>query len=134
VLVFDGKGRLLLQKRSRKKDLGPGLWDVSVGGHVRPGEGDEEAARRETREELGIEASGLVPLHGYVFRGRRESEYVVAFRMTHGGPFFPDPDEVEELRFESLEEIRRDLGRGRYTENFETELRRLLRSLGKDEP
>src|SRR3990172_7021722 len=54
VLVFNSKGDLLLQKRSMNKDVAPGTWDTSVGGHVNPGEDIPEAARREMKEELGI--------------------------------------------------------------------------------
>ncbi len=54
VLVFNRRGQLLLQKRSRSKDIQPGRWDTSVGGHLDPGEDYLEAAYREMREELGI--------------------------------------------------------------------------------
>ncbi|HIJ60603.1 MAG TPA: NUDIX domain-containing protein, partial [Nitrospirae bacterium] len=38
VLVFNKRGDLLLQKRSLSKDVAPGKWDTSVGGHVSPNE------------------------------------------------------------------------------------------------
>lgn len=56
VLVFNRKGELLLQKRSMDKDVAPGRWDTSVGGHVNPGESLVKAAARELMEELGVEA------------------------------------------------------------------------------
>ena len=34
VLVFNSRGELLLQKRSVTKDIQPGKWDTSVGGHL----------------------------------------------------------------------------------------------------
>ena len=34
---FNSKGELYLQKRSMSKDIQPGKWDTSVGGHVNPG-------------------------------------------------------------------------------------------------
>ena len=34
VIVTNSKGMILLQKRSMKKDLYPGLWGLSVGGHM----------------------------------------------------------------------------------------------------
>ncbi|MCK5249813.1 MAG: NUDIX domain-containing protein, partial [Spirochaetaceae bacterium] len=37
VLVFDGRGRIFLQKRAEDKDVQPGRWDTSVGGHVDAG-------------------------------------------------------------------------------------------------
>ncbi len=47
-------GKILLQKRSYKKDILPGRFDVGCGGHVKSGENYEDAAIRETEEELGI--------------------------------------------------------------------------------
>lgn len=60
---IDG-GSLLFQRRSQRKDIAPGLLDVSVGGHLSPGEDPLDAAVRELDEELGIHASpdSLVPL------------------------------------------------------------------------
>ena len=47
--------RVLLQRRSRAKENWPGLWDVSVAGHLSAGETAAEAAVREAREEIGLE-------------------------------------------------------------------------------
>jgi isopentenyldiphosphate isomerase len=44
---------VLLQRRSRKKDLEGGKVDVSVGGHFRAGEGLEQVIR-EVEEEIGL--------------------------------------------------------------------------------
>ena len=52
--VFNSTGELYLQKRSMSKDIQPGKWDTSVGGHVDYGEDIEAALRREAREELGL--------------------------------------------------------------------------------
>ncbi len=54
VFVVNRHGELLLQKRSRFKDVHPGVWDSSAAGHLDAGEGYAEAARRELEEELGI--------------------------------------------------------------------------------
>jgi hypothetical protein len=37
VWVFDGDGRLLLQRRSFDKKIGPGQWDLSAAEHLSPG-------------------------------------------------------------------------------------------------
>jgi isopentenyldiphosphate isomerase len=47
-------GTLVLQRRSRHKDLEPNKVDVTVGGHIRAGESVFDAAR-EVEEELGLE-------------------------------------------------------------------------------
>jgi isopentenyl-diphosphate delta-isomerase len=54
VAVFDPGGRLLLARRSGHKPLWPGHWDATVASHPGPGEGYAAAARRRTRQELGL--------------------------------------------------------------------------------
>jgi mutator protein MutT len=48
-----GQGRLLLGKRSARREAYPGVWDLP-GGHVEAGETAEQALARELREELGV--------------------------------------------------------------------------------
>ena len=50
-VVFDGEGRVLLQKRPADKENG-GRWDKSVGGHVAAGEDYDVTVVREAGEEL----------------------------------------------------------------------------------
>lgn len=51
------EGKILLQKRSLSKESYPGLWDISVAGHISAGEDVLETAIREVSEEIGIEFS-----------------------------------------------------------------------------
>jgi isopentenyl-diphosphate delta-isomerase type 1 len=55
IWIYNSKGEILLQKRSKTVHSHPGLWDISACGHVSAGENIEEAALRELKEELGIE-------------------------------------------------------------------------------
>lgn len=52
--LINNKGELLLQKRVKTKKLEPDKWDLSGAGHIDINESPEEAAVRETYEELGI--------------------------------------------------------------------------------
>ena len=54
VWIFTEEGNVLIQKRSKKKELNPGVWDVSVAGHIKFNENIKKAAKRETLEETGI--------------------------------------------------------------------------------
>lgn len=52
--VLNPEGMVLLQRRSKLKDLGGGLIDTTVGGHLAPGEAWVTALLRETEEEIGL--------------------------------------------------------------------------------
>jgi len=122
VLVFNGKGELLLQKRSGNKDTAPGLWDVSVGGHLVPGETPQEAARREMAEELGIQWAEITFLYEHIFRNGRESEFVSSYECLYNGRVFHSEEEIDEVRFFTLPEINDLLGTGFFSEHFEHEI------------
>jgi isopentenyldiphosphate isomerase len=124
ILVTDRFGRILLQRRSMAKDVQPGRWDTSVGGHLSPGESYEEGAVREAIEELGIDPGPLTHLHDYRWVSERETELVRTFGAVHEGPFTLDPAEVTEARFWEPAQIEPLLGTGLFTPNFEEEYRR----------
>lgn len=119
-IVLDGQGRWLLQKRSAQKDIQPGKWDTSVGGHILHGETIEAALVREVGEEIGlrIAATDCRYLHQYTHRNERESEIVYTYAITSAGPFTPQPSEVDELRYWTVDEIRAGIAQGQFTPNF----------------
>lgn len=121
VLVVDGAGRILLQKRSMNKDIQPGRWDTSVGGHLDAGEDYRDAAIREMREELGIADVPLEFLYFSRIRNDLESENVATFLTRYDGEIQFDPYEIDRVRFFCADEIRQQLGKGFFTPNFEEE-------------
>ncbi|MEW6570195.1 MAG: NUDIX domain-containing protein [Nitrospirota bacterium] len=121
VLVLNSKGKLLLQKRSPKKDVAPGRWDTSVGGHVGPGEDLLSSAKREMEEELGIRGSEPVYLYSYIHRNSYETELVTTFRCFFDGEIIFNQDEIENVRFWSIEEIKKIMGTNILSDNFEQE-------------
>lgn len=121
ILVFDHLGRLLLQKRAMNKDVQPGRWDTSVGGHLDPGETYAAAAAREMFEELGITDLPLTFLYCYQMRSDFESENVATFTACHDGPFPFSQAEIDEVRFWTAAEIDAALTSGLLTPNFEDE-------------
>jgi 8-oxo-dGTP pyrophosphatase MutT (NUDIX family) len=80
-------------------------------GHIEPGEGPEEAARRETREETGLVGATLAPLQeiSYWFYSRQQRARIakrVAFYLLlyrAGSPAHHNA-EVEGVRFVPLDE------------------------------
>ena len=129
VIVRDRRGRFFLQKRAMTKDIQPGKWDSSVGGHLDPGETYEEAASRELHEELGVAIEdlgrGLLWKHDYVWRSPVETELVRTFEIRCDGPFRLHPEELEDGRFWTESELREACGMGIFTPNLEEELRLL---------
>ena len=125
VLVFSSKGELFLQKRASDKDVQPGKWDTSVGGHLDRGESYEQAAARELSEELGVNGGqNLVFLYKYLHRNEYEAEYVSTYSFVWNGPFVLQESEIEDGRFWTLEEIAAKKSSGIFTPNFLDELER----------
>lgn len=57
IWLFTTNKKILLQKRALTKKVFPGLWDISVAGHISTGESILSAAKREVFEEIGLELS-----------------------------------------------------------------------------
>jgi isopentenyldiphosphate isomerase len=127
VLVHNRQGDLFLQKRALNKDIQPGRWDTSVGGHLLPGETVLDGARREMQEELGVADADLEQAYCYVWRTEIETERVTTFVTCHEGPFELQASEIDEGRFWTADEIEQVLGAGVLTPNFEHEFRTFCR-------
>jgi 16S rRNA (adenine1518-N6/adenine1519-N6)-dimethyltransferase len=85
VLVFNRRGELLLQQRSRLKDVHPGLWGSSVSGHLDAGEDYAAAAIRELHEEMGIQhvtPDEIARIHAAAATGW---EHVRVYRVHYDG-------------------------------------------------
>lgn len=101
VATFVDSESVILQRRSLKDSWRPGLWTLSCTGHVMSGEDYRDAAKRELREELGLDSPVhevrkvlLPPMRG---AGITEHEFVTIFRSSCTATPRPDPAEVEEL-------------------------------------
>ena len=116
--LFNEKGELFLQKRAMNKDLLPGKWDTSVGGHLHPGENAEEALKRETEEELGIKTFSFRFLKKYIWESPRERELVYSFTGTSDNEPEIDNIEVSDGRFWKIQEIENNLNSDLFTPNF----------------
>lgn len=127
VLVFNKNGELLLQKRSMNKDVAPGKWDTSVGGHVNAGETIIEALGREMEEELGITACKPEFLYTYIHSNPYESELVYTHSCVHSGQIIFNKDEIDEIRFWTIDEIKQNLGKGIFSDNFEHEIKTYIK-------
>lgn len=113
ILIFNAQKQLLLQKRHQAKYHSGGLWTNSCCSHPRDGEPIRAAAKRRLREELGIVCE-LTPAFEFTYRaeldnGLIENEYDHVFIGRYNGPVYPNKDEIEAIRWASLEEVRADI-------------------------
>jgi len=129
VVTRPGDGAMLLQKRRGDKDIQPGKWDTAVGGHLSSGEDHGEAVLRELREELGVAAdpSELESILEMEIRNEIESENVRVYSLVHPGPFDFQEEEISEVRFWGIRELREAIAREPeiFTPNFIEEFGRL---------
>ncbi|MBI4144729.1 NUDIX domain-containing protein [Candidatus Woesearchaeota archaeon] len=83
VLVFNRRGEVFVQQRSKTKDVNPGLWEGSLAGHQRHGETPVHTAVREAREELGlrIPKRALRRLGTYLTRNAKDRLFYTLFSV-----------------------------------------------------
>ena len=114
VWIFTEEGNILIQKRSKKKELNPGVWDVSVAGHVKFNENIKKAARRETLEETGININTKDLLKIGVYRSINIHPTAIDKEFFHTYILKIDKNsinldfknnEVDDLKFISIEEM-----------------------------
>jgi isopentenyldiphosphate isomerase len=127
--VFNSAGELYLQKRAMNKDIQPGKWDTSVGGHVDYGEEINTALKREVLEELGITDFEPIFILRYKFVSDQEAELVHSHYCIYDGEIHPDPIEISEGRFWKIATIEAQLGKNVFTPNFEQEFLKIIGGL-----
>lgn len=106
VWLINSQGQLLLQLRDPSKPNHPNLWCEAAGGAIQSGETPDEAARRETMEEIGFTLD--------FSRGGKVFEYVGSHTIHHVYLFCQDadptmltlqPGEVAAVRYVSPDEL-----------------------------
>lgn len=114
VWIFTDEGNILIQKRSKKKELNPGVWDVSVAGHIKFNENIKKAAKRETLEETGININTKDLLKIGVYRSINIHPTAIDKEFFHTYILKIDKNsinldfknnEVDDLKFISIEEM-----------------------------
>lgn len=114
--LFNSKNEILLQKRSLTVDHYPGVFSISVLGHVHAGEFSSAAVNREVQEELGIDASQLKldflfsffqeAILSETYIDRQFSDVYITRANIDRNLIIPDPSEVSEIKFVSFESFR----------------------------
>lgn len=117
VLLVDGAGRLLLQRRSAAKTRFPLRWGNSCCGHPAPGQPVTDAATQRLAEELGLDPVPLEEIGVHVYhaedpatgRAEREYDHVLLGRVPADVALRLDPDEVAEVAWVDPDDLRTQL-------------------------
>jgi 8-oxo-dGTP diphosphatase len=97
-------GDVLLQRRGESSDRFAGRWN-GIGGHVEPGESIADSARRELREETGLEVDELV-LRGVVHEsGLLGRAHVLFVFRAHARSRELDASVARDLRWQPLARV-----------------------------
>ena len=99
IFVFSTRGELLVQERTRTKDIYPGWHDLAAGGVLVVGETYEESAYREAEEELGLRGVALTDHFKMYYEDETSRSFGRAYSCVYDGPFELQPEEVASVRF-----------------------------------
>jgi len=100
VWIINNAGQILCQRRASIKEINPDKWEAFFGGHLAPGESDEQGALRETREELELRFA-LPDLRKWKIHRRfhpsgYNNEFQAIFMVRWNGS-------IDEVKFDSSE-------------------------------
>ena len=113
IFIFNSEGKLLMQRRADEKYHSAGLWTNTVCSHPRTGEKILEAAHRRLKEEMGIDCD-LEEVYSFTYKahvgdGMTEHEFDHVF-VGHSDEIpVPDPEEVSEWKYVSLDWLLNDV-------------------------
>ncbi len=102
VWIENSKGQVLLQQRSLKKRLGPGLWTCAVEGTVENDDSYLDTATREVQEEIGLDDFKLIKAKQVLYKAGVGSRLAQGYRIYCDWPiekFKAQPEEVEQLQW-----------------------------------
>ena len=113
IFVFNAKGELLLQQRSKNKYHSGGLWSNTVCSHPRVGENYDQAIHRRMKEEVGFDCE-LKKVSSFIYRaelegGLVENEHDTIFIGKYNGIIKPNPKEVMAYKWISLSKLKKDI-------------------------
>lgn len=126
VAIVNEDNKILIQKRSSKKEKFPGLWDLSVAGHVPFSQDSVSCAASEIMEEVGYMLKKTVNVKDFRFMTsfRNQISLSDTFIENQFYDFFVynaninledleiQKDEVEEVRYATVFEIKTMIEKG----------------------
>jgi len=131
IMLVNQDDELLLHQRSANKKSYPLYWSGAAAGHLISGETYEEAAKREMKEEIGVEAT--LEFVGK-FYSEEDREMVGVFLGRYDGPVKVEPFEVARVENFSPDRLKAEWPNMRITSYVERSLPLVLPRLSGNRP
>lgn len=113
VYISNSQNKIYIQKRSSKVKSSPNLWDHSAAGHVDANETPINAAKRELKEELGINSDRLRYISTYKTQRKSNdriiNRYWYLYSLTYDGRINLQESEVAAGKFVDINWLQKDL-------------------------
>ena len=113
LFLFSGD-RLLIQQRAAGKYHSANLWANTCCSHPQAGQALPDAVALRLNRECGITGVPVREAGSFIYRagfrdGMTEYEFDHVFVGEYDGPFFPDPEEIAQMRYVPLAELKQDM-------------------------
>jgi isopentenyl-diphosphate delta-isomerase len=113
IVIVNSKREMLIQKRSAGKPLWGSYWANACCSHQRKGEKLEDSVHRRLIEEVGFDCK-LREVFSFLYAARfedkgSENEIDHVFIGTHDGEVTPNPDEIDEAKWISIDALLKDI-------------------------
>ncbi len=138
IFVFNSKGELLIQQRTKTKYHSGGLWSNTVCGHRRPNENYTQATHRRLKDEMGFDCK-LKKLFCFIYNtrfqnGLIENEHDCVFVGKFDEKPNPNPKEVSDYKWTSIDELKDDFNKNpkKYTSWLKISLQKFILHLVTD--
>jgi len=136
IFIFNQKGEVLIQKRHSGKYHSPGLWSNTCCSHQKAGETLEQAVHSRLKHEMGFDTE-LHEVFSFIYRvefdnGLTENEFDHVFFGHYNGPVSPEPSEVDEYRWVSMDELKDEMKL--HPENFTYWLKNCINKVSEHLP
>ncbi|MFA5125524.1 MAG: NUDIX domain-containing protein [archaeon] len=128
IWIYNSRGEILLQFRSKQKKLFPSLWDISVAGHIGAGEEALTCAIREMKEEIGlsVKPSDLEKVFTFKFSvsandNMQNNEVCSVFLFKYDGlakDLVLQKEEVEKVKFFSIDFLKKEFSNTKHAGHY----------------
>jgi isopentenyl-diphosphate Delta-isomerase len=118
VWIYNSNKEVLLQLRSKDKEVYPNVWDISVAGHISTGEREIQSAMREIEEEIGLKVKeselklwNIRNVH-FTTSTTINNEIIYLYLLKYNGNIKQlkiQEEELQEIKFFKLNELEKQL-------------------------